>query len=144
MPPKENPERACEECIHFFACSKQCGVPMAQGSATGCECYETVKSSTAACLIERLTAENAALREKVPQWISVEDRLPSPGARVLITDGVFVGEGFLAGKAFLGRGEGTSWKRYSNIPWDKSMKTEITHWMPLPGAPEAHNGKENS
>jgi hypothetical protein len=27
-------------------------------------------------VIERLTAENAALREKVPQWISVEDRLP--------------------------------------------------------------------
>ena len=27
-------------------------------------------------MIERLTAENAALREKVPQWISVEDRLP--------------------------------------------------------------------
>ena len=30
----------------------------------------------AATAIERLTAENAALREKVPQWISVEDRLP--------------------------------------------------------------------
>lgn len=47
MPPKENPERACEECIHFFACSKQCGEPMAQSSATGCECYETIKSSMA-------------------------------------------------------------------------------------------------
>lgn len=47
MPPKENPERACEECIHFFACSKQFGEPMAQSSATGCECYETVKSSMA-------------------------------------------------------------------------------------------------
>ena len=47
MPPKENPERACEECIHFFACSRQCGEPMAQRSATGCECYETVKSSMA-------------------------------------------------------------------------------------------------
>lgn len=47
MPPKENSERACEECIHFFACSKQCGEPMAQSSATGCECYETVKSSMA-------------------------------------------------------------------------------------------------
>lgn len=47
MPHKENPERACEECIHFFACSKQCGEPMAQSSATGCECYETVKSSMA-------------------------------------------------------------------------------------------------
>lgn len=47
MPPKENSERACEECIHFFACSRQCGEPMAQSSATGCECYETVKSSMA-------------------------------------------------------------------------------------------------
>lgn len=47
MPPKGNLERACEECIHFFACSRQCGEPMAQRSATGCECYETVKSSMA-------------------------------------------------------------------------------------------------
>lgn len=47
MPPKENPERSCEECTHFFACSRQCGEPMAQRSATGCECYETVKSSMA-------------------------------------------------------------------------------------------------
>ena len=47
MPPKENPERACEECIHYWACSRQCGEPMAQSSATGCECYETVKSSMA-------------------------------------------------------------------------------------------------
>lgn len=47
MPPKENPERACEECTHFFACSRQCGEPMAQSSATGCECYETIKSSMA-------------------------------------------------------------------------------------------------
>lgn len=65
MPPKENPERACEECIHFFACSRQCGEPMAQRSATGCECYETIKSIAAARLIERLTAENAALKKEI-------------------------------------------------------------------------------
>lgn len=35
----------------------------------------------AANVIERLTAENAALREKVPQWISVEDRLPEEGEK---------------------------------------------------------------
>ena len=58
MPPKENLERACEECIHYWACSRQCGEPMAQSSATGCECYETVKSIAAARLIEHLTAEN--------------------------------------------------------------------------------------
>lgn len=37
----------------------------------------------AANVIERLTAENAALREKEPQWISVEGRRPEPGKRVL-------------------------------------------------------------
>ena len=47
MTPKDNSERACEECIHYWACSRQCGEPMAQRSATGCECYETVKSSMA-------------------------------------------------------------------------------------------------
>ena len=47
MPPKENLERDCEECIHYWACSRQCGEPMAQSSATGCECYETIKSSMA-------------------------------------------------------------------------------------------------
>lgn len=60
MPPKENPERDCEECIHFFACSRQCGEQMAQRSATGCECYETVKSIAADWVIEHLTAERDA------------------------------------------------------------------------------------
>ena len=82
MPPKENLERACEECIHFFACSRQCGEPMAQRSANGCECYETVKSIAAARLIERLTAENAALREK-QRWIPVTERMPEPETGVL-------------------------------------------------------------
>lgn len=36
------------------------------------ECVEHL-ATAAADLIECLTAENAALREKVPQWISVED-----------------------------------------------------------------------
>lgn len=46
------------------------------------ECPFTEKYGCGGCpkvsadLIERLTAENATLREKVPQWISVEDRLP--------------------------------------------------------------------
>ena len=80
MPPKENPERACEECIHFFACSRQCGEQMAQRSATGCECYETVKSIAAARLIERLTAERDALREK-QRWIPVTERLPEEGEK---------------------------------------------------------------
>ena len=136
MPPKENLERACEECIHYWACSRQCGEPMAQRSATGCECYETVKSIAAARLIERLTAENAALREKVPQWISVEDRLPidrlskylvafrDAGGSIVDMARYFPSDGWTC----------DNWEVPQNL---------ITHWMTLPKAPEEHNGKEN-
>ena len=129
MPPKENLERACEECIHYWACSRQCGEPMAQRSATGCECYETVKSIAAARLIERLTAENAALREKVPQWISVEDRLPidrlskylvafrDAGGSIVDMARYFPSDGWTC----------NNWEAPQNL---------ITHWMQLPGAPE--------
>ncbi len=128
MPPKENSEMSCGECIHYFACSMQCGEQMAQRSATGCECYETVKSIAAARLIERLTAENAALREKVPRWISVEGRRPEPGKRVLATDGVFVGEAY--------RTSADTWRRYDGIAMRDCPGSIVTHWMPLPEAPE--------
>ena len=129
MPPKENLERACEECIHYWACSRQCGEPMAQRSATGCECYETVKSIAAARLIERLTAENAALREKVPQWISVEDRLPIDRLSIYLVAFRDAG-GSIVDMARYFPSDGwtcNNWEAPQNL---------ITHWMPLPGAPE--------
>lgn len=106
------------------------------------ECPFTKKYGCDGCpkvsadLIERLTAENAALREKVPQWISVEERRPEPGKRVLATDGVFVGEAY--------RTSADTWRRYDGIAMRDCLGSIVTHWMPLPGAPEAHNGKENS
>ena len=129
MPPKENPERACEECIHFFACSKQCGEPMAQSSATGCECYETVKSIAAASLIERLTAENAALREKVPQWISVEEKLPADYIKRYLIAFKDAGGSIVDAARYI---PGLGWEcRNWEVP-----QGLITDWMPLPGAPE--------
>lgn len=110
----------------------------------------------AADLIERLTAENAdlrkeiewkdmvialaqreqakaeaerdTLREKVPRWISVEDRHPKTGTRVLATDGVFVGEAY--------RTSADTWRRYDGIAMRDCIGSVVTHWMPLPGAPE--------
>ena len=84
--------------------------------------------SGAADLIERLTAENAALREKVPQWISVEERRPEPGKRVLATDGVFVGEAY--------RTSADTWRRYDGIAMRDCLGSIVTHWMPLPKAPK--------
>lgn len=54
------------------------------------------------------------------RWISVKDKLPRCGDRVIMTDGVFVCEAFLSisGK----------WVR-NGIGW---IASEITHWMPMP------------
>ena len=78
-------------------------------------------------LIERLTAENAALREKVPQWISCKDKLPQLEQMVLVRDKwghIFV-RTFreLAGLALF-RPDGLFPVKH------------ITHWMPLPEQPE--------
>ena len=91
------------------------------------ECVEHL-AAAAASLIERLTAENAALREKVPQWISVEERRPEPGKRVLATDGVFVGEAY--------RTSADTWRRYDGIAMRDCLGSIVTHWMPLPEAQE--------
>ena len=64
-----------KEIVQALRCCKF-GVPCEKCPVVGNkDCFEEVNTA-AAELIERLTAENAALREKVPQWISVEDRLP--------------------------------------------------------------------
>ena len=125
------------------------GVPCEKCPVVGNkDCFDEVNTA-AAELIERLTAENAALREKVPQWISVEERRPEPGKRVLATDGVFVGEAY--------RTSADTWRRYDGTAMRDCLGSIVTHWMPLPsapkfadilrgapGAPEEHNGKENS
>lgn len=82
----------------------------------------------AANVIECLTAKNAALREKVPQWVSVEERRPEPGKRVLATDGVFVGEAY--------RTSADTWRRYDGTAMRDCLGSIVTHWMPLPSAPK--------
>lgn len=101
---------------------------IAKRSQLGCaECVSSYIRDAAAA-IERLRAENAALREKVPQWVSVEDRHPEPGKRVLATDGVFVGEAY--------RTSADTWRRYDGIAMRDYLGSVVTHWSPLPGAPK--------
>lgn len=102
---------------------------MAQRSATGCECYETVKSIAAARLIERLTDENAALREKVPQWISVEEKLPADYIKRYLIAFKDAGGSIVDAARYI---PGLGWECCN---WEVPQGL-ITHWMPLPDAPE--------
>lgn len=81
-------------------------------------------------MIERLTAENAALREKVPQWISVEDRLPEAWKD---EDGVLVNYMIYTQEfgADIGNYHAKA-KRWLCM----AIPCTVTHWMPLPDAPE--------
>ena len=105
----------------------------AEGECKGCAMHEDKQRcqenllAKAAEAIERLTAENAALREK-QRWISVEERRPEPGKRVLATDGVFVGEAY--------RTSADTWRRYDGIAMRDCLGSVVTHWMPLPEAPK--------
>lgn len=75
----------------------------------------------AADLIERLTAENAALREK-QRWISVIEKTPEYDMPQLALNAD--GDALIANYAY---GEWFD-------TWGQDV--EVTHWMPLPEAPE--------
>ena len=116
-------------CFGFGTCSECKAKSMTEEDPLPCKlsCKERL-GLYAADLIERLTAENAALREEVPRWISVDDRHPKPGTRVLATDGVFVGEAY--------RTSADTWRRYGGIAMRDCIGSVVTNWMPLPEAPE--------
>lgn len=83
----------------------------------------------AANMIERLTAENAALREKVPQWISVEEKLPADYIKRYLIAFKDAGGSIVDAARYI---PGLGWEcRNWEVP-----QGLITHWMPLPDAPE--------
>ena len=83
----------------------------------------------AANAIERLTAKNAALREKVPQWISVEEKLPADYIKRYLIAFKDAGGSIVDAARYI---PGLGWEcRNWEVP-----QGLITDWMPLPGAPE--------
>lgn len=123
-----------KEIVQALRCCKF-GAPCEKCPVVGNEdCFDEVNTA-AADLIERLTAENAVLREKVPQWISVEDKLPEPGVPVLVnyigTDELPHADGVVAWTDW-----GALWWEGSLADSEDEVAVPITHWMPLPEAPE--------
>lgn len=89
---------------------------------------EQAKALDAADLIDRLTAENAVLREK-QRWIPVTERMPELEVPVLVLDRrgnmiVRTLRRLVSDKEAVFRPDGLA------------PRKNITHWMPLPEAPE--------
>ena len=91
-------------------------------------CYDTLKLA-AADLIERDQKENAELREKLPKWISVEERLPTDRLKkylVAFRD---------AGGSIVDMARYIPSDGWTCDNWDVPQNL-ITHWMPLPEPPK--------
>ena len=117
-----------QEIVQALRCCKF-GVPCEKCPVVGNEdCFEEVNAA-AAELIERLTAENAALREKVPQWISVEEKLPADHLKRYLIAFKDAGGSIVDAARYI---PGLGWKCCN---WEVPQGL-ITHWMPLPKAPE--------
>ena len=78
-----------------------------------------------------LMAAFARLKEKVPTWISVEERLPEKHVEVLIcTEDYGKNElGFANTAVWDGSEWIETWNRKESIPY-------VSHWMPLPVPPK--------
>lgn len=112
-------------CCADYSCSAKC-----PAFPAGLDCREEMHKEALA-LLERLTAENAALREKVPQWISVEDRLPE----VWINEEDDVLVNYMIYSPDFGVDIGNYHAKAQR--WVcMGLPCPVTHWMPLPGAPE--------
>lgn len=145
-----------KEIVQALRCSatkeEQKSCDMCQRSERGC--FECINSYLyeAVSLIEQMTAENAALREK-QRWIPVTERMPE---ELILVNVVWVNR---APESYYGKIKdvsfsGTACFYRENWYWDSPVvldllaeygkddpdlvddAVEITHWMPLPHAPK--------
>lgn len=121
----------CEQCPYWKKEQLNGRLKEKLGTDTWTSCDVDKVGMDAADLIERLTAENAkaeaerdALREK-KRWISVTEKTPEYDMPQLALNAD--GEALIANYAY---GEWFD-------TWGQDV--EVTHWMPLPEAPEGNN-----
>ena len=92
-------------------------------------------------IIQDLRRENAKLKASVPQWISVDDRLPKETERYLAVK-KRIAPDYLGGnrtdsiilRFFVDKG----FRMPTHIPdWiNEEINEEVTHWMPIPQPPK--------
>ena len=116
-----------KELVQALRCCKF-GLPCEKCPVVGeKDCFEEVNTA-AAELIERLTAENTAMREK-QRWIPVAERMPERDVQVL---GWYKDNPFSQYRPEVVAWNGNGWV----FVYAHRYVTNVTHWMPLPKAQE--------
>ena len=79
-------------------------------------------------IIQDLRRENAKLRARVQEWISVDDMLPEPWKQVLI----YSRHDFCESAFYIGAPG--KWR----VTWNHEMldADSVTHWVPIPELPK--------
>ena len=80
-------------------------------------------------IIQDLRRENAELRARVQEWISVNDRLPEAGEYVVC---IAKRNPFSMFMPMVARIKKNGWVN----PITEQYISEVTHWMPLPEPPK--------
>ena len=80
-------------------------------------------------IIQDLRRENAELRARVPQWISVNDRLPEADEYVVC---IAKRNPFSMFMPMVARIKKNGWVN----PITEQYISEVTHWMPMPQPPK--------
>ena len=80
-------------------------------------------------IIQDLRRENAELRARVQEWVPVTERLPEAGGYVVC---IAKRNPFSRFMPMVARIEKNGWVN----PITEQYISEVTHWMPLPLAPE--------
>jgi hypothetical protein len=105
--------------------------PICDQKPMNCDCTEAER---------QMYAEIEELRELVPQWMSVNERLPEEGVRCIIAarrPGRYVidGEPKDGHEIEFGEWHGNRWKCFSGPGMAIYHPSMVSHWMPLPEPP---------
>ena len=121
----------CEKCPYWKTEQLTAEQKEKLGVDTWTSCDIDKVGTDAADLIERLTAENAELREK-QRWIPVAERMPERDVQVL---GWYKDNPFSQYRPGVVAWNGNGWV----FVYAHRYVTNVTHWMPLPEALEGNN-----